>query len=632
MPSSTRCDKQKMFRGGKGTPEDSDEDYSWTPGGSEKSPTKATWEISMGSEPVKDKMTPPPPPLLPYSRPVPQWMVEEAACTLTPTTPDAGLTSSPLTGNNSIIDSVDNQLSSDLLDDVQTPPTTPRTIVPGLLELQTVEAEERAHIEAQVTTRKKFLHSLIMQTESLYFLKALLPDTLWNHDYLRLALVFAVMRGDIAVVSYIVSSAFRGYHTIEVANSYVHPKLLEELGLRQVRGVSSFIQLAVMQMVCDVEEQLYEGPKGAALKADREEIFKLLITARGMCCLEGDVEAMQHGASVVGGLLEFWSHDIHNISCSQSGCSASRKRSLVWAPDVMHMFPTTFFSRVKCVCSMGVAKQLDRDLVRSIVVYMSYSENGGKKDVNYPAKKTVADVIDGRIEVLDGSVEVMKKYSQHCKGTTPVPGLRVVATITTVRGPQCMTGHLTGVLDDMLHWRPLNASCSEPLTGVFFLNPLANQADLDITGDCWLCGMCMLLNSKSMEKCRRCYNTHQGALTLEGQRKKQNVNSTSMKHQQRVRMQYQRQPAWAPPMYDRVMQPFTAINLSAVPPRHEVFETADVRLAPYRVRSGQVVATNGIQGVVIGLGKDESLYWMIEGARGATRLALTPEALHGIMH
>eukprot|EP01059_Diplonema_ambulator_P034948 TRINITY_DN8081_c2_g1_i1.p1 TRINITY_DN8081_c2_g1~~TRINITY_DN8081_c2_g1_i1.p1 ORF type:complete len:652 (+),score=208.56 TRINITY_DN8081_c2_g1_i1:172-1956(+) len=593
----------------------------------------------MGRDEEKERIATPPP-LLPfnsYSRPVPQWMVEEAACTLTPTTPDRcqGLTSSPLTANthSSMMDSADNQLTTDMLSDDQTPPSTPKSYIHGLMELQTREAEARNHLEEQVSTRKKFLHSLITSTTSLDALSILLPDTLWNHDYLRLALIFAVCRGSVDVVRYIVNSAFRGYHIFTVANSYMPHKLFTEYGLRHAGTTTSFLQLAVRQLVCDAEEGVFKA--NPALRRDREEIFKMLITARGMCYSEGDMEALEEGARLLGGVLTHWKDEVKNISCLRKACNRSARRCLTWTPNTTNMFPDIFRKRAQSVCRVGVQRRLPAGIVEGIVAYMPYADNGGKVDPNDPVRKFVADVIDGKIVHFDGSVEVMKKYSQHCRGSPPVPGLRVVATITTMRGPQCMTGHITGVHDELLYWRPLNASSSEPLTGVFFLNPLANQADLDIKGDCWLCGMCMLLNSKSMEKCRRCYNTHQGALTLEGQRKKQNVNGTSVKQAQKVKQaqaMYQRQAMWGQPFYDRYIQPFTAINLTAVPPRHEVFETADMRLAPFRVHSGQMVCANGANGMIIGLGRDEALYWAIEGAPGASRLALTPEALQSMLH
>ena len=580
------------------------------------------------------------------ARGLPQWMVDEAATALTPpTVKSAAAAAAAATTQRSDASPLDSCGTVGHADSSAVSIATPTKALyfPDLTTLDVAsdplsdladdELSERRHIASQCLSRQQVVYSLILSAPSLAQIKLFVPEQLWDHPFARLALHVSILRGSEEVVAWVVGSAFRNYHSMDVPDLYAPPRLLAELGIPCVSSAASFLELATLLLATEADPET---------RRRRERIFLLVRTAPGMCCTQRDCDFLAAAAAQPGpssDLLSFWAANAAGVACRTHGCLKPPRSSLtpvappatVWAPAAHRFFPLLFQQRVASwarVAGRVVAEPVAwRDTVTRVASFLDHTANNGRSgDRRFPVRVTVADQVHGNVELFDGSAGTLKKSARFCpKGTVLAAGMRVTATLPDPRaGATVASGHIVGVLNDVLYWRTAGAFGCEALPPACRLDPLPRAAQDTLAtsrfgSDGWFCGVCVIINSVHTTRCRRCQNTHQSALALEFQKSRQGGMDASQTQHRGLGSRSSSRHGSAPSpghFQQRLIHPVVSLNLSAPRPQREQFETADQCLAMYGVRSGEMVRTATATGVVLGIGKDDSLYWVVAGAPG----------------
>ena len=590
---------------------------------------------------------------------LPQWMVEEAA-RLTPCSPDddeqeervaysnvnnVSLESGCTIPNASASHSSSMDTPTKVLDFL---PDLHPTEADPLSDLQEEEIDGRSAIASQISSSRRFVYSMLESNSSLEAVRALVPFRLWDSDIARVALTYAVARAEVAVVEFIVQSAFRAYHSCKVPEARPLPRVLAEVGASSIADADSFIELAA---------ELLPGENDAEKRERRAEIFRLLITAPEMCCSPQDVAVMRRTAHVLPAdhSLNYWVQHAGFIACTQYGCA--RMPALppqpsepllypsvaCWTPTTHQHYPQVFQRRVTTTTLVLDRLGVNRSDMVNVLSYVDYTQIARYVDVQHPTRLLVVDQVFGNVEVFDASPVVMQKCAKRTRGVLPGAGMRVAATMMDLKGTFSLTGHLVGFLDNALYWRPSGSLGCEQLPPSFHLNPLATQNNPTASaGDSWFCGMCLLVNSMRLRKCRRCCNTHQGSLALETQRRRQHVQNSrgggggggggghqghnggggGGVHQAQHHREHREHHVPAMHSVNEVNLPYMRQQQQQQPQppqqqqQQEHFETSDFALGVFGVRSGEVVTAGGFTGIVVGIGQDDALYWREGGDSG----------------
>eukprot|EP00756_Hemistasia_phaeocysticola_P036524 Hpha_TRINITY_DN16647_c1_g4::TRINITY_DN16647_c1_g4_i1::g.181399::m.181399 len=341
----------------------------------------------------------------------------------------------------------------------------------------------------------------------------------------------------------------------------------------------------------------------------------------------------------------------------------------VWEADKHMQYPPWFRRHARVL-----GRVLGGEVTEWVLPWFDSQKPVKDLDPAFPRFRCIVDSVSGGVggvRVLDASPCTMASFARvSVTGKAPHAGQRCAAV--SAGRASISSGIITGVdltgSAPLLMWRPHGASASEPLGHStdpdLRLNPMAGGSGEPGAHGSWLCGMCLVLSPLSLQRCRRCGNTLQSVMALEAQRRRQahpqnpplpRRQPPPPQHQappltntntqgggapviiRVVRHNHQRPtPAALPPpptpplggvgMLGRSIQ---LLNLSACPPRAEVFNASEHATAEFGYRSGDLLRlSNGRRGVVGGVGADGALYWLEEGGGGGARvLALNPMGL-----